>query len=142
MNKFLSAFGRIFIAQLFLISILISLNGILNTPNGYIAYQNGLMSHALPGVFAPISVIIQLIIGFTFFVGYKTRLSAIILMIYTLINALSYLYTFTIVPPPFNLIALQQALQYLAVTGGLLFVMLNPETTFALDNLIKKKKNK
>ena len=64
------------------------------------------------------------------------------LTIYTLINALSYLYTFTIVPSPVNLIPLQQALQYLAITGGLIVLMQNPVTTFALDNASQTKKRK
>jgi putative oxidoreductase len=142
MNKFLPAIARVFIAQIFLVSILISLNGILNIPNGYVAYQNGLMSHGLPGIFAPISVIVQLFGGLALFVGFKTRFSALVLTLYTLINALSYLYTFTIVPSPVNLIPLQQALQYLAITGGLIVLMQNPVTTFALDNATKTKKRK
>lgn len=140
MNKFLPAIARVFLAQIFLVSILISLNGIMNTPDGYIAYQNGLMSHGLPGIFAPISVIVQLIIGLTLLIGYKTKLSALILTIYTLINAISYLYTFTLIPAPVNLIPLQQALQYLAVTGGLIIIMLNPDTTFGLDSISTKKR--
>ena len=142
MNKFLPVIARVFIAQIFLVSILISLNGILNTPDGYIAYQNGLMSHGLPGIFAPISVIVQLLGGLALFVGFKTRFAALILTIYTLINALSYLYTFTILPSPVNLIPLQQALQYLAITGGLIVLMQNPVTTFALDNVAQTKKRK
>jgi putative oxidoreductase len=142
MNKFLPLIARVFIAQIFLVSILISLNGILNTPDGYIAYQNGLMSHGLPGIFAPISVIVQLLGGLALFLGFKTRLTAIVLTIYTLINALSYLYTFMILPPPVNLIPLQQALQYLAITGGLIVLMQNPVTTFALDNAARSKKRK
>jgi putative oxidoreductase len=142
MNKFLPVIARVFIAQIFLVSILISLNGILNTPDGYIAYQNGLMSHGLPGIFAPISVIVQLLGGLALFVGFKTRFASLILTIYTLINALSYLYTFTILPSPVNLIPLQQALQYLAITGGLIVLMQNPVTTFALDNVAQTKKRK
>ena len=142
MNKFLPAIARVFIAQIFLVSILISLNGIMNNPDGYIAYQNGLMSHGLPGIFAPISVIVQLLGGLALFVGFKTRFTALVLTIYTLINALSYLYTFTILPSPVNLIPLQQALQYLAITGGLIVLMQNPVTTFALDNVTKSKKRK
>lgn len=142
MNKFLPVIARVFIAQIFLVSILISLNGILNTPDGYIAYQNGLMSHGLPGIFAPISVIVQLLGGLALFVGFKTRFAALILTIYTLINALSYLYTFTILPSPVNLIPLQQALQYLAITGGLIVLMQNPVTTFALGNVAQTKKRK
>jgi len=114
----------------------------MNTPDGYIAYQNGLMSHGLPGIFAPISVIVQLLGGLTLLIGFKTRLTALVLTIYTLINALSYLYTFTIVPSPVNLIPLQQALQYLAITGGLIVLIQNPVTTFALDNASQTKKRK
>ncbi len=142
MNKFLPAIARVFLAQIFLVSILISLNGSMNTPDGYIAYQNGLMSHGLPGIFAPISVIVQLLGGLTLFIGFKTRLTAFVLTIYTLINALSYLYTFTIMPSPVNLIPLQQALQYLAITGGLIVLIQNPVTTFALDNASHTKKRK
>jgi putative oxidoreductase len=80
------------------------------------------MSHGLPGIFAPISVIVQLLGGLALFVGFKTRLTALILTIYTLINALSYLYTFTILPAP--------------------VLMQNPVTTFALDNVSKTKKRK
>ena len=89
------------------------------------------MSHGLPGIFAPISVIVQPLGGLALFVGFKTRFAALVLTIYTLINALSYLYTFTILPSPVNLIPLQQALQYLAITGGLI-VVTNPVTTFAV----------
>jgi putative oxidoreductase len=142
MNKFLPAIARVFIAQIFLVSILISLNGIMNTPDGYIAYQNGLMSHGLPGIFAPISVIVQLLGGFALFVGFKTRLFALILTIYTFINALSYLYTATLLPSPVFLIPLQQALQYTAITGGLIILMQNPVTIFALDNVTNTKKRK
>ena len=84
----------------------------------------------------------QLLGGLTLFVGYKTRLTALVLTIYTLINALSYLYTFTILPSPVNLIPLQQALQYLAITGGLIVLMQNPVTTFALDNASQTRKRK
>ena len=142
MNKFLPVIARVFIAQIFLVSILISLNGILSTPNGYIAYQNGLMSHSLPGIFAPISVLVQLIGGFTLLIGFKTRLTAIVLAIYTLANALSYLYTFSLMPAPMHLVPLQQALQYLAITGGLIILMQNPMTTFAIDNATQSKKRK
>ena len=142
MNKFLPAIARVFIAQIFLVSILISLSGILSTPDGYIAYQNGLMSHGLPGIFAPISVLVQLIGGLTLLVGFKTRLTTMILAIYTFANALSYLYTYTLMPAPMHLIPLQQALQYIAITGGLFILLQNPVTSFALDNVTKSKKRK
>jgi len=100
------------------------------------------MSHGLPGIFAPISVIVQLLGGLALFVGFKTRLTALILTIYTLINSLSYFYTASILPSPVYLIPLQQALQYLAITGGLLVLMQNPVTTFGLDSASKTKKGK
>ncbi|NDF81334.1 MAG: DoxX family protein [Methylophilaceae bacterium] len=100
------------------------------------------MSHGLPGIFAPISVIVQLLGGLALFIGFKTRFAALILTIYTLINALSYLYTATLLPSPVYLIPLQQALQYFAITGGLIVLMQNPVTTFALDNASQSKKRK
>jgi len=55
---------------------------------------------------------------------------------------LSYIYTSTILPSPVYLIPLQQALQYIAITGGLIVLMQNPVTTFAIDNVTKTKKRK
>jgi uncharacterized membrane protein YphA (DoxX/SURF4 family) len=80
--------------------------------------------------------------GLALLVGFKTRLSALILTIYTFINALSYLYTSTILPSPVYLIPLQQALQYIAITGGLIVLMQNPVTAFAIDNVTNTKKRK
>ncbi len=125
MNKFLPAIGRVFIAQIFLVSILISLNGIMNTPDGYIAYQNGLMSHGLPGIFAPISVIVQLLGGFTLFVGFKTRLSALAPLLAMLTRGLSPASAPT-TAPSFSVsvltllrLALALVLKGLAFLGGL-----------------------
>jgi len=53
---------------------------------------------------------------------------------------LSYFYTATLLPSPVFLIPLQQALQYTAITGGLIILMQNPVSTFALDNVTKTKK--
>jgi len=132
MNKFLPAIGRVFIAQIFFISIILTIVEINSTVNGYQIYQEQLMSKGLYGIFAPISILVQLVFGLSLLVGYKTRVSSLALTIYSLL--LSFIY--------FNIGNLLLSLQYIAITGGLIILMQNPVTTFALDNVSKTKKRK
>ena len=132
MNKFLPAIARVFIAQIFFISIILTLVEINSTVNGYQIYQEQLMSKGLYGIFAPISILVQFVFGLSLLIGYKTRVSSLVLTIYSLF--LSFIY--------FNIGNLLLSLQYIAITGGLIILMQNPVTTFALDNVSKTKKRK
>jgi putative oxidoreductase len=132
MNKFLPAIGRVFIAQIFFISIILTIVEINSTVNGYQIYQEQLMSKGLYGIFAPISILVQLVFGLSLLVGYKTRVSSLALTIYSLL--LSFIY--------FNIGNLLLSLQYIAITGGLIILIQNPVTIFALDNVTNTKKRK
>lgn len=120
MNKFLGVAGRVLLAQLFLVQVVILVYGFLNNPNGYQDYQVGLGQHGLPGVFAPLIILIQLLGGVFLLIGYKTKATAIFMAIYAVFIA----FTLGLAP-----------LQYLAVVGGLLTLANNPRTAFSVDGL-------
>lgn len=135
MKIFFSLIARVFLASIFLVGVLLLLNNLLSTPNGYSIYQDMLGARGVPGIFAPISIAVQLIAGTTLILGYKTQTSAYVLSVYASIWALIYLVN-SLAGQPLIL----QVLQYLAISGGLLHLAINPMTGYSLDNLCNKKK--
>lgn len=75
MTKFLSFLGRVLLAQIFLVAILFQLAIIFNSPSGYENYQVYLGHFGLPGVFAPLMILVQLLFGLSLLLGFKTKLS-------------------------------------------------------------------
>ena len=122
MNKYLSVLGRLFLAQLFLLQVIVLIGGFLNNPNGYLDYQAALGHQGLPGVFAPLIVLVQLVGGLALLLGYKTKAAAITMSVYSIFISLALGLS------PF---------QYLAIVGGLLILAANPNTAYSLDNLKK-----
>ncbi len=122
MQRYLTALARILLAQVFLLQITMLLIGLFSNPEGYQQYQAGLGSLGLPGVFAPLIILVQLVGGLALFFGYKTKFFALFMAIYAVI--ISFLLHLPV-------------LQYLAITGGLLMLYLNPVTACSLDNLKK-----
>ncbi len=124
MQRYLTALARILLAQIFLLQIIMLIYGFFNNPNGYLEYQMGLGSLGLPGVFAPLIILVNFMGGLALFLGYKTKFFALFMAIYAVI--ISFLLHLPV-------------LQYLAIAGGLLMLYLHPETAFSLDNLKKNK---
>ena len=124
MQRYLTALARILLAQIFLLQIIMLIYGFFNNPNGYLEYQMGLGSLGLPGVFAPLIILINFVGGLALFLGYKTKFFALFLAIYAVI--ISFLLHLPV-------------LQYLAIAGGLLMLYLHAETALSLDNLKKNK---
>ena len=122
MQRYLTALARILLAQIFLLQIIMLNYGFFTNPNGYLEYQMGLGSLGLPGVFAPLIILLNFVGGLALFLGYKTKFFAIFMAIYAVI--ISFLLHLPV-------------LQYLAIAGGLLLLYLHPETAFSLDNLKK-----
>ena len=131
MEKFISVIARVFLAMLFFISIVFIIKNIMSVENGYNIYQDAMGSRGLPGIFAPISILIQFVFGLTLIIGYKVKVSAYVLAVYSIFWSLIY----------FGSMNLLGSLQYLAITGGLLHLGLHPNTCFSLDNWLSKKKN-
>ena len=59
MENFFSFIARLFLASIFFIGVILLLNTLLKTPDGYAIYQDMLGARGVPGIFAPISVIVQ-----------------------------------------------------------------------------------
>jgi putative oxidoreductase len=119
MNKILSVLGRVFLAQLFLLQVIALIFSFFNNPNGYLDYQMALGQNGLPGIFAPLIILVQLIGGSALLLGYKTKNAAILMAAYSIFIALALGLS------PF---------QYLAIVGGLLTLAANPVTPYSLDS--------
>ena len=75
MQKFIDPISRVLLSLIFFISVLFILSNILNTPNGYGTYQDMLGARGLPGIFAPLSILIQFVAGLTLIIGYKIKIT-------------------------------------------------------------------
>lgn len=124
MPHYLTAVARILLAQIFLLQIVMLIYGFFTNPNGYLEYQMGLGSLGLPGIFAPLIILINLVGGLALFFGYKTKFFALFMAIYAVV--ISFLLKLPV-------------LQYLAIAGGLLMLYLHHDTAFSLDGLKKNK---
>jgi putative oxidoreductase len=127
MNKFIPVVARLLLAQIFLVAIVIQLTIIMNDPNGYENYRVYLGQYGLPGIFAPLMILVQLLGGAALMLGYKTRLVAFVLAGYAVFIAFALKFSEPIV-----------FMQYLAIAGGMLALTTIAPTACSLDNLGKK----
>lgn len=135
MTKHIGLIARILLAQIFFISILFILNNIISTPGGYGMYQDMLGARGLPGIMAPLSILVQFLGGLALILGFKTRISAYILAAYSFLWAAVYFMNAMQGQP-----VLIMSLLYIAITGGLLLVGAHPENTgCGIDQRIGKK---
>ena len=133
MKKFFDPVARILLSLIFFISVLFILSNIMSTPNGYGNYQDMLGARGLPGIFAPLSILIQLVAGFTLIIGYKIKITAYVLAAYSFIWAIVYLLNAFSGQPHLLLMSLQ----YLTITGGLFYMGAHPANGFSIDGLKK-----
>ena len=133
MNKFFDPIARVLLSLIFFISVLFILNNIVAMPNGYEAYQDMLGARGLPGIFAPISILIQFVAGITLIIGYKIKITAYVLAAYSFIWSIVYLLNAFSGQPHLLLMALQ----YLTITGGLFYMGVHPASGYSIDNLKK-----
>lgn len=127
MNKNLGFVARVLLSLVFLGLVFGKLMAITSTPNGYLMYQQSLgQQFGLPGIFAPLLILIQLAGGFTLLLGYKIRFSAFILAGFSVFLAITL-----------GKVVLDVMFLYLGIAGGLISLGNNPNTAFALDNLKK-----
>ena len=133
MQNFYDPIARVLLSSIFFISVLFILSNILSTPNGYGNYQDMLGARGLPGIFAPLSILIQLVAGFTLIIGYKIKITAYVLAAYSFIWSIVYLLNAFSGQPHLLLMALQ----YLTITGGLFYMGVRPATGYSIDGLKK-----
>lgn len=126
MDKYLGVLARILLAHIFLVAIIIQIMIFMKNPTGYQDFQIYLGQHGLPGIFAPLMILIQLVAGAALFLGYETKLAAYVLAGYSVFIAFVMKFNEPII-----------FMQYLAIAGGLLTLAINPKTACSLDNLKK-----
>ncbi len=126
MQKYQTAAARILLALVFLGLVLLRLSAIMSSPDGYMQYQVTLGQFGLPSVFAPLLILVQLVAGLALFVGYKTRLFALILAVLAVFLAIVLGMK---IPELFFL--------YIGIAGGMLLLATYPQTACSLDNLKK-----
>lgn len=126
MQKYHSAAARILLSLVFLGAVILRILAITSHPNGYIDYQVTLGQLGLPSIFAPLLILVELVAGLGLLVGYKTKLFAYILA--------GLAFFLAIVLGRFDF---QSMFIYFGITGGMLLLAANPQTSCAVDNLKK-----
>ncbi|TFW72316.1 hypothetical protein C3Y98_04220 [Methylotenera oryzisoli] len=122
MQKYLATAARVLLSQLFLVQVVVLIIGFTNNPDGYQQYQASLGSMGLPGIFAPLIILVNCIGGLALLLGYKTKAFALVMAFYIV---------------GLTLLLKLPLLQYLAIAGGLLLLHANPNTACSLDNCKK-----
>ena len=98
-------------------------------------YQDMLGARGLPGIMAPLSILVQFLGGLALIIGFKTRIAAYILAAYSFLWAAVYFMNAMQGQP-----VLIMSLLYVAITGGLLLVGAHPENTgCGIDQRMGKK---
>lgn len=123
--KYSTAATRILLALVFLGPVVLRLMTITSTPDGYLQYQMTLGQFGLPGIFAPLLILIELVCGLSLFLGFKTRLNAYALAALALFLALVLGRQFP-----------EMLFVYLGVAAGMFLLAQHPQTSCALDNKI------
>ena len=118
--------GRIFLSALFLF------NGIAK-----IFYYEGTIEYmenfGVPGYLITPAIIIEIVFPTLLIIGYKTRLSAIVLASFTILLAVIFHTDFS------NQMQLTQFLKNFAISGGFIIVFTYGPGKFSLDYFLKSK---
>lgn len=132
MDKYLGVAARILLALVYLVvGLYAHVYQSMTNPMFYDGFQQYLGSVGLPGVFAPLMILIEVAGAVMLLLGYKTRFAALLLAAYSVFIALIFHHNLA---NPQEMLAF---LQYLAVTGGLLAIAAHPVTACSLDKLRK-----
>ncbi|MCH9848629.1 MAG: DoxX family membrane protein [Betaproteobacteria bacterium] len=123
MQKYQTTVARVLLALVFLGPVILRLNQIFSSADGYMQYQLELGSVGLATIFAPLLILIKLVGGIGLLLGYKTKACAYLLLTLTIFLAvISGKHDF------------QSMFIHLGIVGGLLLLSLYPQTACSLDN--------
>ena len=117
----IQVFGRIFLSTIFLIE---GMNKIFNYENT-IEYMENL---SVPEYLAIPAIIVEILFPLLLIVGYQTKISALVLAIFTLATALIFHTDFT------NQMQLTSFLKNFAITGGFLIIFVNGAGKYSIDH--------
>jgi len=126
MQKYQTAVARMLLALVFLGLVLLRISAIMSTPDGYLQYQITLGQFGLPGIFAPLLILIQLVAGGALLLGYKTKISALVLAVLAVFLAIVL-----------SKLSFELLFVYLGIAGGMLLLSAHPQTACSIDNLKK-----
>ncbi|EUJ11655.1 putative membrane protein [Methylophilaceae bacterium 11] len=126
MQSYQTVIARVLLALVFLGLVLLRLSSITSNPDGYLQYQMTLGQFGLPGIFAPLLILVQLVGGVALLVGFKTKIAARVLAVLALFLAVVL---GRMIPEVFFL--------YLGIAGGMLLLSTYPQTAFSVDNIKK-----
>jgi len=124
MQSYQTTIARVLLALVFLGLVLLRLSSITSNPDGYLQYQMTLGQFGLPGIFAPLLILVQLVGGLALLVGFKTKIAARVMTALALFLAIVL---GRMIPEVFFL--------YLGIAGGMLLLSTYPQTALSLDNI-------
>ena len=118
--------GRIFLSALFLF------NGIAKIfdDEGTIEYME---NFEVPGYLISPAIIIEILFPILLIIGYKTRLSAIVLASFTILLAVIFHTDFS------NQMQLTQFLKNFAIAGGFIMIFVYGPDKYSIDYMLKSK---
>ena len=118
--------GRIFLSALFLIEGV----GKLFTQEQVITYME---DYGVPGILFLPAVVLEILFPLMLIVGYKTRLAALVMTLFTLTVAIIFHTDFS------DGMQLIFFLKDLAIAGGFMIIIAYGSNKFSLDHLLKSK---
>jgi len=118
--------GRVFLSALFLIEGV----GKLFTQEQVIMYME---DYGVPGIFFFPAVVLEILFPLLLIVGYKTRLAALVMALFTLTVAIIFHTDFS------DGMQLIFFLKDLAIAGGFMIIIAYGANKFSLDHLLKSK---
>ena len=118
--------GRIFLSALFLIEGV----GKLFTQEQVIMYME---DYSVPSILFIPAVVVEILFPLLLIVGYKTRLSAIVLAAFTILLAVIFHTDFS------NQMQLTQFLKNFAIAGGFLIIFVYGSNKYSIDYMLKSK---
>ena len=126
MTNIIDLLGRILISTLFL------LNGIFKISN-YEGTIGWMESFGVSGMFLVPAIILEIAGPILIIIGFKTRLCASILVIFTISVTLIFHMDFN------NQMQLITFLKNISIAGGLLIIVASENRYFSIDNFLKNK---
>ena len=122
----IEAFGRIFISSLFIVEAIKK----FSLKEETVFYME---DYGVPEIFFYPSLIIELIVPIFLIIGYQTRISALIMFIFTIVVTIIFHNDFG------SQIQITALLKNLSIAGGFLIIASNEPKVCTLDFYLKKK---
>ncbi len=120
MANFLDLISRIFISSVFLFSAVNKILGFENTQS----YMEGF---GVPGFLLWPTIVLEIILPIMIIIGYKTRMAALVLAIFSIVTALIFHFDLG------NNMQIIALMKNLGLAGGFIFLAINGPKDWALD---------